>query len=46
MSFLNKEIQHLQFRVATLKQFNGNIGLLKVIVLIKENKLDGLLKCM
>lgn len=27
-------------------EFKGNTGLLKVIVLIKENKLDGLLKCM
>lgn len=27
-------------------EFKGNTGLLKVIVLIKENKLHGLLKCM
>lgn len=27
-------------------EFKGNTDLLKVIVLIKENKLDGLLKCM
>jgi hypothetical protein len=44
-SVADKGIQCLCFQVAIITELKGNTGMLKVIVLIKENKPDGLLKC-